>query len=192
MRDRLIVRARSDTDIPTLCAVLAAQQQDSGYPLRWPLPFPVEEFVARDSEEQAWVAEVDGRPVGHVAIVGIVERNDGIARCWTEAAGVGIDELACVSVLFVDRDVQGQGIGGVLLATAVAWARGRGRVPVLDVVQRDGVAAEVYRHSGWQEVGQARPAWLRDAEPPVLLMMLPLEDGSATPATKRATGSDAM
>lgn len=192
VRYRLIVRARTEADVPALCEVLAAQQPGSRYPLCGPLPFPVEEFIARDSEEQAWAAEVDERAVGHVAIVGIVERDDGIARCGIEAAGTGIDGLACVSVLFVGRDLQGHGIGGVLLDTAVAWARERGRVPVLDVVQRDGAAVDVYRHRGWREVGQARPAWLPDTEPPVLLMILPPDHGTAAPGDDERLGASEL
>ncbi len=168
----LIIRSRTRADLVRLCDVLAAQQPVSRYPLRWPLPFPVEQFIARSSEKEAWVAEIRRRPIGHVAIQTVVEEGDAIAGCWSEAAGTSTDGLACVSVLFVDRDLQGRGIGGALLDNAVGWARERDLVPVLDVVQRPG-APEMYRHRGWRQVGEARPAWLPDDEPPLLLMMLP-------------------
>lgn len=152
----------------------------------WPLPFPVEQFVARQIEQRAWVAELDRQIVGHISIVTVEERDDGLARCWSEATGVGVRDLACVAAFFVDRDQQRRGIGGVLLGTAVAWVRARGLVPVLDVVQRAGGAVDLYRHRGWRDVGEARPAWLPDDEPPVLLMVLPADDDPATAPTTTA------
>lgn len=163
-----LLRARTSADLPDLVEVLAEQQPATRYPLRWPLPFPVEQFLVRETEEQAWVAEQGGRVVGHVAVgaVGSLE----LAAQFQEA--LGTDELANVSVLFVAQRLRGSGLGGRLLDTAVAWARARGRLPVLDVVQGHAPAVAVYRHRGWQEVGQARPAWLPADQPPVLLMAL--------------------
>ena len=37
-------------------------------PLRWPLPFSVEDFLVREGQEAAWVAVHEGRVVGHVAV----------------------------------------------------------------------------------------------------------------------------
>jgi hypothetical protein len=37
--------------------LLGEQQPVTAYPLRWPLPFPVEQFLVRETEEDAWVAE---------------------------------------------------------------------------------------------------------------------------------------
>ncbi len=173
LRNRAIVRQRAKADISVLCDVLAGQQPSSRYPLEWPLPFPVEKFIARNREQRAWVAEVDRRTVGHISVVTVDGADEGLARRWSEAAGVGVDALACVAAFFVGLEQQGNGLGGLLLDTAVTWARARGMVPVLDVVQRAGRAVDVYRHRGWRDVGEARPAWLPDGEPPVLLMILP-------------------
>ena len=157
-------------DLPVLVEILAAQQPGSRYPFRWPLPFPVEEFVVRGHEEAGWVALVDGRLVGHVS-VGRVEGD--LADAFVGATGRPSEELALVSVLFVSPEAQGTGVGGRLLDTAVAWARDRHRLPVLDVVPSHGSALAVYRHRGWQVVGTVRPAWLPDDEEPLLLMRLP-------------------
>ena len=165
------VRERRPADVPALAEVLAAQQPVSFYPLRWPLPFPAEEFVVRADEERAWVAEVDGRVAGHVSITTV--REGELGTIWSDGAGRPVDELACMSVLFVDHTLTGSGVGRALIDTAVGWSREQRRTPVLDVVVRHGRAAEVYRHLGWQQVGTARPDWLPDSEPPVLLMVLP-------------------
>ncbi|MDN4160113.1 GNAT family N-acetyltransferase [Nocardioides abyssi] len=159
----MIVRPRRPEDVPALVEVLAAQRAGSPYPMRWPLPFPVEQFIVRSSEEASWVAEVGGRVVGHVAACSVPDPHD------FPVAG----HLASVSVLFVDPALRGAGVGGRLLDTAVAWMREHGRVPVLDVVPRHSTAVEVYRHRGWVEVGRLRPDWLPADEADLLLMTLP-------------------
>ncbi|KRF12543.1 GNAT family N-acetyltransferase [Nocardioides sp. Soil796] len=163
------LRPRVDSDVPALVEVLGAQQPTSGYPHRWPLPFPVADFIVRDDQDRAWVVEVDGRVAGHVA-VGPVTGEEATAFLHA----IGTDDasaLALVAVLFVDPSVKGRGVGGALLDAAVEWARSQGRLPVLDVLQ--GAAVDVYRHRGWQVIGELRPDWLPDAVPPMLLMSLP-------------------
>ncbi len=153
-------------------AALAEQQPSSRYPFRWPLPYPVEDFLVRSHEEAAWVARVDGRAVGHVSI-GRVEGD--VAVPFTTATGRPAEELAIISVLFVALETLGSGIGGRLLDTAVDWARQHGRLPVLDVVPSHGAALAVYRHRGWEVVGELRPAWLPAGEESMLLMVLAAE-----------------
>lgn len=171
MPETASVRPRRSSDLPALADVLAGQQPHSRYPLRWPLPFPPEEFIVRPSEQQAWVAELDGQVVGHVSLTTV--EADALGDIWSAGAGRPVAELACVSVLFVDHERQGHGIGGRLLDTAVTAAREAKQTPVLDVVTRHSAAVDVYRHRGWVEVGRARPEWLPDGEPDVLLMVLP-------------------
>ena len=162
------IRPRSPEDLPALVEALAEQQPATRYPLRWPLPFPVEKFLVRETEERAWVAEQEGRAVGHVAVGGVADPE--LAAVFAEATGTS--ELANISVLFVASLLRGSGLGGRLLDVAVQWAQEEGRQPVLDVVQGHDQAIGVYRHRGWQVVGEARPAWLPAHEPPVLLMTL--------------------
>ncbi|NYG08585.1 GNAT superfamily N-acetyltransferase [Phycicoccus badiiscoriae] len=167
----VVVRERTTQDIPVLAEVLAAQQPVSGYPQNWPLPFPVESFIARADEDAAWVAELDGRVVGHVAVSRVEPGLE--ADLWTAGTGRPRTELAAVAVLFVDPEVGGRGVGKALLATAVSAIRASRRVPVLDVVQETASAVELYRRSGWRVVGEGRPWWLPDDHLPVLFMALP-------------------
>ena len=169
------VRPRVDADLPVLVGILAAQQAGSGYPVRWPLPFPVEEFVARPTELGAWVAVEGGAVVGHVALldVGPGWEADG----WCAGTGLPASELAAVGVLFVDPDAAGRGVGSTLLTAAVEHARGLGRTPVLDVVSESTRAVRLYERHGWQVVGAARPPWLPDDRDPLLLMALPHGNG---------------
>jgi GNAT superfamily N-acetyltransferase len=172
------VRPRTSDDLPELVAVLAAQQPVSRYPLRWPLPFPVEDFLVREGQEAAWVAEHEGRVVGHVAV--------GRPRPAEEAGFVeaaGTRDLACVAVLFVDVTRRGLGIGGRLLDTAVAWAVERDLLPALDVVPSHGPAVAFYRARGWRQVGTLHPDWLPDPREPLLVMTLPGRPGDVAPGT---------
>lgn len=172
LADRTTVRPRRPEDVPGLADLLAAQQPGSRYPLRWPLPFPVERFLVRDTEERAWVAEVDGVLAGHVAVA---RPDAGLAEAFRRARPD--DEVAEVSVLFTGPQHRGTGVGGVLHDVAVAAIRDSGRLPGLDVVPTHATAVEVYRHRGWVEVGRVRPAWLPDGQPDVLLMVLPPQPG---------------
>ena len=163
----LIVRDRRLDDLPALVEVLTEQQPTSFYPVQWPLDIPVEDFLVRPGEEHAWVAEIDGRVVGHVAVYTLGDELRG-----PFVAATGTEELAELAVLFVGADVIGTGIGGRLHDTAVDWIVASGRQPVLDVVPVHAQAVEVYRHRGWREIGEVRPVWLAEDFPTLVLMTL--------------------
>jgi len=163
----VVIRERRAEDLAVLAEVLAEQQPTSRYPVRWPLWVPVEDFLVRPGEERAWVAEVDGRVVGHVAVY----TPAGDLR-ESFVAATGTEELAELAVLFVASDVVGTGVGGRLHDTAVEWIFASGRQPVLDVVPVHERAVEVYRHRGWQVVGEVQPTWLAADFPEMVLMTL--------------------
>jgi GNAT superfamily N-acetyltransferase len=163
----VVIRERRSDDIPALAIVLAEQQAATHYPVRWPLPIPVEDFLVRPGEERAWVAELDGRVVGHVA----VHAPAGEMR-EHYVASAGTEEVAELAVLFVGSDVIGTGVGGRLHDTAVDWIVASGRQPVLDVIPVHDRAVEVYRHRGWTVIGEVQPAWLAADFPRMVLMTL--------------------
>ena len=163
----VLVRGRTADDLPALVEVLAEQQFSSSFPLRWPLPFPVEQFLVRPHERAAWVAEVDGQVVGHVSVIG---PDAELAPVFVEA--VGTDRLAMVAVLFVGLTTLGLGVGARLHDVAVAWIREAGLVPVLDVVPTHDRAVQFYRRRGWREIGSVRPGWLPEDRPALMLMSL--------------------
>lgn len=186
----MTIRQRTAEDLPRLVQVLTDQQAVSGYPIRWPLPFPTEEFLVRVGELDAWVAVDGGEVVGHVSV--LRPRDGWECEGWTAATGEPAGRLAAVSVLFVDSARGARGIGSRLLETAVTRIRELGMLPVLDVVQEHSVAADLYRRRGWQVVGEVRPPWLPPARLPVLLMTLPDTEpdpgGSDDPGSDRAHG----
>jgi GNAT superfamily N-acetyltransferase len=162
------IRRRTPDDVPLLAAVLAEQRDETQYPVMWPLDVSVESFLVRRGELAAWVAELDGRVVGHVA-VGVP--GDELAQLWAPATGGSA--LGEVCVLFVGAATRGTGVGGLLLDTAVAWILDRGLAPVLDVAEVNDRALAVYRHRGWQEVARTRLSWLPEESGDLVLMTLP-------------------
>ncbi len=154
--------------------VIERQQPLTRYPFRNPLPFPAEDFVVRRGELAAWVAvvEEDGAPrvAGHVAVLAVADTP--IGRLWSAAAGRPVSELGAVSVLVVDHELTGRGLGGALLSAAEEFLADRGLTPVLEVLDAHDRAAWIYRDRGWEQVGTARPEWLPEAEDPVQLMIL--------------------
>ncbi len=181
----MTLRGRTAADLPALVGILEAQRPTSGYPVRWPLPFPAEEFIARRTELAAWVAVDPGREdavVGHVALTDVAPGWE--ADGWGAGTGLPASALAAVSVLFVDPAATGQGVGSTLLDTAVDHARAMGRTPVLDVVSESARAVALYTRHGWQVVGRARPPWLPADREPLLLMAL-LANSVDRPVTGR-------
>ncbi len=154
------------------------QQPLTRYPFRNPLPFPVAEFVVRRGELASWVAEVSTGStsgpvvVGHVSVLDVTDHEIGPA--WSAAAGRPVEELAAVSVLVVDHEHTGLGIGSRLMDTCEAHVRSIGRHPVLEVVGgAHGRAVSLYLARGWRIVGDVVPHWLPEGEGPVHVMVLP-------------------
>jgi len=149
------------------------------YPFRDPLPVSVEEFLHAEDALGAWTAEVDGRPVGHVCWTGppagfpdAIRLNEACAR----AHGCEVAKLGWVRALFVGSDMRGRGVGRLLLDAVVADIRSAGLHPCLEVLPIHPAALALYRGSGWSEVLNLRPDWLRDAAgvsgPDVVVMAL--------------------
>lgn len=173
------IRPRLVDDLPALGVALLEQQAASGYPHRHPLPMAAEDFITRAGEIASWVAEIDGHPVGHVAIstppdpetVGAGDAD--LIRLWMRAHGLGHDALGEVSVLFTAAGARGTGAGQALLSTAVHALLERGLAPCLDVVPTSEAAVRLYRRNGWHEAGRARPGWLDVSVDDVIVMVLP-------------------
>ena len=163
----VVVRARRPDDLPALARLLAEQQAATEYPLRWPLPFPVEQFLVRTGELVAWVVEADEGVAGHVA-VSAREPDDELCRAVREM--LGHEEFALVTVLFVGAGHGGRGLGSLLLDTATEWIRAHGLTPVLDVVPTHDRAVGLYLTRGWVEIGRLRLPWLSPDRPDLLVM----------------------
>ncbi len=100
-----VVRRRRSEDVPVLVRILLAQQPQTSYPVRHPLPFPVEEFLHAGDAEAAWVAEIGGRVVGHVCWTVAADPTTAAVAACADAHDCATSELGWVSTLFVDRAV---------------------------------------------------------------------------------------
>ena len=173
----LVIRPRADTDLPALGRALVEQQADSGYPHRHPLPMAPEVFIARAATLAAWTAELDGEPVGHLAILPVqdpsVSAEPELARLWSAGHGLPPERLGEIGVLFTASHVRGRGVGAALMRRGLDALADRGLAPCLDVVPT-GTAVDLYRRTGWREVGSTRPSWLADDAPDVVAMIRPL------------------
>jgi ribosomal protein S18 acetylase RimI-like enzyme len=172
-----VVRPRRPADVPLVGDLIMRQQPQTRYPFRNPLPFPVEEFVVRDGELAAWVAETtadttdDRAVVGHVSVLDVTDHE--IGPSWADAVGRPVEELAAVSVLVVDLGLGRRGIGTRLMDECEAYIRDLGRTPVLEVVaDAHSRAVGLYLRRGWRMVGEVRPRWLPEGEGPVMIMVL--------------------
>ena len=132
----LVIRPRADADLPALGRALVEQQPASRYPHRDPLPMPAEDFVARPGALATWTAELDGEPVGHVAVLPV--RPDGhepeLARLWSAGHGLPTERLGEIGVYFTSTAARGRGVGSALMRTALDDLAERGLAPCLDVV----------------------------------------------------------
>lgn len=159
------VRPRVEADRPALLAALAGCAAATGY-LGGPdgtLVPDAEDHVFDPRFSSAWVAELNGVVVGHVALMPMRRGKDPAAEdLWTAATGRPADDHLVVKRLFVAPAAQRLGIADRLLDTAVAAAGADGRVAVLDTASVAAPALAMYRSRGWHEVGTAAAHWAGD------------------------------
>ncbi|MCX2181205.1 GNAT family N-acetyltransferase [Streptomyces sp. SKN60] len=151
------VRPRSAADLPACVRILAEVHDRDGYPVNWPAR-PADWLAAGDGTAMgigAWVAELDGRVAGHVALSRPAD-DDLAARIWRERNG---SEPAVVGRLFVSPAARGHRIGAGLLRHVTAEARRLGRHPVLDVVASDTAAIALYERAGWRLLTTTTQRW---------------------------------
>ncbi len=151
-------------------SLLLEAQPHTGYPSVWPLPMPVREFIAREREVGAWVAVVEDAVVGHVGVTH-PDPEDELTSHWVASTALGVESLGLIGAVFVDHRLTGRGIGGALLDHAVAQIRTHGWVPILDVLDEQAVAKQIYQRRGWRAIAVAHPSWA-PRNTPVTLMVL--------------------
>ncbi|MFJ8111542.1 GNAT family N-acetyltransferase [Streptomyces sp. NPDC096132] len=158
MRKAIIVRQRVARDLTDCARALAQVHERDGYPVNWP-ENPGAWLAQSSALLTAWVAELDGRIVGHVGLArsGVDDAAPGL---WSGRADVGVERTAVVSRLFVAPGARGQGVGALLLERAVKEAHERGLHPVLDVLASATTAATLYERLGWELLDTVEREWL--------------------------------
>ncbi|MFG3019264.1 GNAT family N-acetyltransferase [Streptomyces sp. NPDC048254] len=136
--------------------VLAEVHARDGYPVNW--PDRPGEWLSRGSLLGSWVAEHEGRLVGHVSLSHVGE-GDLAPTLWSERNGATRGMTAVVSRLFVSPQARGHRFGALLIGRAVEEARRHGLHPVLDVVTSDTAAAALYERLGWELMATVEQQW---------------------------------
>jgi GNAT superfamily N-acetyltransferase len=136
--------------------VLAEVHRRDGYPVNW--PDQPGEWLSHGPLLGSWVAELEGRLVGHVSLSQGGE-GDLAPMLWSERNGAARAATAVVSRLFVAPQARGRRIGALLIGQAVKEARHRGLHPVLDVVASDTAAAALYERLGWELMDMGEQQW---------------------------------
>lgn len=152
----LSIRPRRAADLAACVEALADVHVADGYPTNW--PEEPSDWLTGGMLLGAWVAELDGRVVGHVALCRSTA-DDVAPALWSARENVAVEKTAVVSRLFVAPGARGHRIGARLLARVVTEAGKLGAHPVLDVVASDTSATALYERTGWRFLGTGRQHW---------------------------------
>ena len=145
------VRQRCELDTESLLAIGEQVHTSDRYPPYLPNR-EFRPFLFDDQALGAWVAEIDGRVVGQVAL----HRRTGARamRLAAEALDSREDDLGVVARLLVAPESRRQGIGQTLLETAASEAAALGLHPMLDVATHLEAAIDLYERCGWLRTGE--------------------------------------
>jgi GNAT superfamily N-acetyltransferase len=166
------VRPKTAADAEELLTLALEVHRGDGYP-RY-LPDDLAAFIEPSSQEAGWVAELDGRIVGHVGLHPAA--GNPTLPAAQRATGLNPDRLAVLARLLVASDVRRQGVAQQLIAVVTQHAQAQGRRVVLDVVKDADAAITLYERLGWTRLedvqlplrgGQVLDLWVYLSPPPL-------------------------
>lgn len=150
-----VIRAIQDADIPGAAAALVQVHTTDGYPVEG-VAQPTE-WISSPAVAQAWVADVGGRIIGHVAVMR-PQREDAVTL-WHALSRDDEASIGVLARLYVVREARGHSVGEGLVQAALAYAKERGMRLVLDVMTKDVSAIRLYERMGWRVIGRATHAF---------------------------------
>jgi GNAT superfamily N-acetyltransferase len=142
------IRTKDSGDTAACVRLVTEIHCTDGYPQ--PLPADPAAFVTPSYETVAWVAESDGRIIGHVALHH--PALDPTLQVAQRVTGLSANRLALVARLLVDPTRRRLGVGRHLLAVATGHAASLGQRAVLDVFRDAGAPIALYEAAGWIRV----------------------------------------
>lgn len=146
----IVIRSRTNADLDQCAAILCRVYAASGYPVEG-VADPEKKLCSGDFE-QVYVAERDGKILGHAAICAATE-DDLAIPMWKQAHPD--EHVATLGKLFTDPDQQGGGVATQLVEKAIEWSREAKARLVLFVLIKDQPAIRLYQRLGWVEFGTA-------------------------------------
>lgn len=146
----LVIRERTPADLPAAAALVEVHRTD-GYPVEG-VADPTA-WLTGNSQIRAWVAELDGDIVGHVAI-SEPDSADAAPELWRSHSGQPSIAVAVLGRPFVLPGARGHAAGRRLVDAAQLAASDRGVRPVLDVMTKDAAAIALYERLGWRRIGE--------------------------------------
>lgn len=150
----VLIRKKHEADDAECLRLLMLVHADEGYPLHL-APDEVPAFFSAEHEEVAWVAELQGVVVGHVALHWAAD--DPTLAAVHAATGLPMQQLYLLARLFTAPRERRRGLGRLLLRHAVEHARALERRVVLDVGQTLLPAIHLYESEGWMRLGELHP-----------------------------------
>jgi ribosomal protein S18 acetylase RimI-like enzyme len=147
-----VIRPRTDDDLESAGQALVDVHSTDGYPVEG-VADPVA-WLKPAGLIRAWVAELDGEIVGHVALSD-PQPGDDAARLWMEQSDDKPEDIAVLGRLFVKRAARGKSIGLQLARAAVSDSATNGKTLVLDVMEKDQDAIRLYERLGLKRIGEA-------------------------------------
>lgn len=145
------IRPRRLCDIPGAAKALVEVHATDGYPVEG-VADP-EGWLRSNDLIEAWVAERDGRIVGHVAI--FRPSGEDAVDLYQRQFNGSVEDVAVLARLFVVREACRNAVGERLLKAATQHAADSGKRLVLDVMTKDQAAIRLYKRLGWQPFGSA-------------------------------------
>ncbi|MGW7208694.1 GNAT family N-acetyltransferase [Streptomyces sp. NPDC054837] len=149
--ESVIVRPFEDSDLADAAAALIDVHATDGYPVEG-VEQP-EAWLRSADVIAAWVGELDGAVVGHVAIMR--PHDEDAVSLWMQQSGDKKDQIAVLARLFVVKSARKHAAGERLMQAAMSYGSEHRLRLVLDVMTKDSAAIRLYERLGWREIGRA-------------------------------------
>lgn len=146
----IVVRPITDADVPAAAAALVEVHATDGYPVEG-VEQP-EAWIRRPGVLSAWVAEDEGKIVGHVAVMR--PEGEGAVSLWRNKSGEDEERIGVLARLFVVREARKHSAGERLMRAAMDYAELNSLRLVLDVMTKDTSAIRLYERLGWRHIGE--------------------------------------